>query len=117
MPVLEHGYWYYTRYVPGQDYPVYARRKGSMDAPEEVMLDGNAMAHGHEFFQIGSADVSPDGKLLAYAEDTVGRRQYVLQGQEPRHRASCCRHGDQRAAQLRLGQRQRDRCSTSRRIR
>ncbi len=78
VPVLEHGYWYYTRFVPGQDYPVYARRAGSMEAPEEVLLDGNAMARGLEFFQIGETDVSPDGRLLAYAEDTVGRRQFTL---------------------------------------
>src|ERR1700736_3764813 len=44
VPVYEHGYWYYTRFVPGQDYPVYARRKGTLTAPEEIMLDGNAMA-------------------------------------------------------------------------
>jgi oligopeptidase B len=78
VPVLEHGYWYYTRYVPGKDYPIYARRKGSMEAPEEVLLDGNAMSQGHEFFQLSSVTASPDGKLLAYALDTVGRRQYVL---------------------------------------
>ena len=78
VPVLQHGCWYYVRYVPGKDYPVLARRKGSMNAPEEVLLDGNVMAQGHSFFQIGSAEPSPDGKLLAYAEDTVGRRQYVL---------------------------------------
>jgi oligopeptidase B len=78
VPVLEHGYWYYSRYVPNLDYPVHARRKGTLQAPEEVMLDGNAMARGHEFFNIGETAVSPDGRLLAYALDTVGRRQYTL---------------------------------------
>ncbi len=78
VPVHEHGYWYYTRFEPGLDYPVYARRLGSMRAPEQVMLDGNAMAKGHDFFQIGSTSVSPNGKLLAYTEDDVGRRQYTL---------------------------------------
>jgi oligopeptidase B len=78
VPVYEHGYWYNTRFVPGLDYPVYVRRKGSLTAPEEVMLDGNVMAKGHEYFQIGSTGISPDGKLLAYTEDDVGRRQYTL---------------------------------------
>lgn len=78
VEVHEHGYWYYTRFEPGLEYPVYARRKGSMKAAEEVMLDGNAMAKGHDYFQIGSAKISPDGKLLAYTEDDIGRRQYTL---------------------------------------
>lgn len=78
VPVLEHGYWYYTRFVPGGDYPIYTRRKDAMGAAAEVMLDGNVMAKGHEYFQIGATEVSPDGHLLAYAEDDVGRRQYTL---------------------------------------
>ncbi len=78
VPYLEKGYWYYTRYEPGKDYPIYARRKGNMQAAEEIMLDGNAMAEGKDFFQIGDWVVSPDNQLLAYAEDTSGRRQYVL---------------------------------------
>ena len=78
VPVYEHGYWYNTRFVPGLDYPVYVRRKGSLTAPEEVLLDGNEMAKGLEYFQIGSTEISPDGKLLAYTEDDKGRRQYTL---------------------------------------
>jgi oligopeptidase B len=78
VPEFEHGYWYYARYEPGKDYPVYARRKGSLDAPEELLLDGNAMAQGHSFFLLGSFSVSPDGRLLAYAVDTVGRNQFVM---------------------------------------
>jgi oligopeptidase B len=78
VPVLDRGYFYYSRFVPGLDYAVYARRKGSMTAQEEVLLDGNAMAQGHNFFQIGDSEVSPDGTLLAYTEDDVGRRQYTL---------------------------------------
>jgi oligopeptidase B len=78
VPVLDRGFLYYTRFVPGLDYAVYARRKGAMTAPEEVLLDGNAMAKGQDFFQIGDTEVSPNGKLLAYSEDDVGRRQYVL---------------------------------------
>jgi oligopeptidase B len=78
VPVLDRGYFYYSRFVPGLDYAVYVRRKGSMSAPEEVLLDGNAMALGHSFFQIGDSEVSPDGTLLAYTEDDVGRRQFTL---------------------------------------
>ena len=78
VPYRLRGYHYYSRFEEGQNYPVIARRKGSMDAPEEVMLDQNAMAEGHGFFQVSDWVVSPDNKLLAWAEDTVGRRQYVL---------------------------------------
>ncbi len=77
-PVLFRGHWYYKRYETGKEYPVYARRKGSMEAPEEVLLDGNAMAQGKNFFQIGSYEVSTSNELLAWTEDAVGRRQYTL---------------------------------------
>jgi len=79
VPYRLRGHWYYTRFVTGKEYPVYARKSGSLDAPEQVMLDGNAMAEGHGFFSIGSSAIAPDNNLLAFAEDTVGRRQYVLQ--------------------------------------
>ena len=78
VPVFRRGYFYYSRFVPGLDYPLYARRRGSMTAAEEILLDGNAMAQGHSFFQIGDFEVSRDGTLLAYTEDDVGRRQYTL---------------------------------------
>lgn len=78
VPVLHRGWWYYTRYDTGREYPIYARRRRAMSAPEHVMLDGNALAAGKSFFQIGAWSVSPNGRLLAYAEDDVGRRQYTL---------------------------------------
>ena len=77
-PQLDHGYWYYTRFETGREYPVYCRRRGTMDAPEEVLLDGNAMGEGKAYFNIGSFEISPNNRLMAYTEDTVGRRQYVL---------------------------------------
>jgi len=78
VPYRLRGYWYYTRFETGKDYAIAARRLGSMDAPEEIMLDQNAMAMGKAFFQVGGAATSMDNKLLAWAEDTVGRRQFVL---------------------------------------
>ena len=78
VPVRERGYWYYTRYEPGADYPVLARRRGEMTAPEEVLLDQPKMAAGKGYFAVSANVVSQDNRILAYAEDTVGRRQYVL---------------------------------------
>ena len=78
VPYLKHGWWYYTRFDTGADYPILARRKEAMTAPEAVMLDQPKMAAGKGFFAVGDWEVSPNNGLLAYAEDTVGRRQYVL---------------------------------------
>src|SRR5689334_12813844 len=82
VPYLMNGYWYYRRFETGKEYPVYARRKGSKDAPEEVLLDVNQMAKGHDFFEVGEIAISPDGRLVAWAEDTVGRRQYTIRVME-----------------------------------
>jgi oligopeptidase B len=78
VPYLKNGYWYYIRFEPGQEHPIYARRQGSLAAPEQVMLDVNALATGHDYYQIGEIDITPDGEWLAFCEDTVGRREYGL---------------------------------------
>jgi oligopeptidase B len=78
VPWRERGYWYYTRFAAGQDYPVLARKAGTLKAKEQVMLDEPAMAKGHGFFAVGDWDVSQSNRLLAYALDTIGRRQYRL---------------------------------------
>jgi oligopeptidase B len=78
VPSRQRGYSYYSRFEAGQDYPIIARRRGAMTAPEEVLLDQPAMGKGKGYFQVGSWDVSQSNRLLAYAEDVVGRRQYVL---------------------------------------
>ena len=78
VPYRKRGYWYYTRFETGKEYPVYARKAGTLEAAEQVMLDGNALAEGHGFFQIASIAIAPDDRLLAYVEDVVGRRQYRL---------------------------------------
>jgi len=78
VPYRERGYWYYSRFETGQDYPIHARREGSMDAPEQVLLDVNLMAAGKDYFSVGEWVVSQDNRLLAWAEDAVGRRQYTI---------------------------------------
>lgn len=78
VPVHLRGYWYYTRFQAGQNYPMMARKAGTLKAKEQVMLDEPAMAKGHGFFAVGDTKVSQNNRLLAYALDTVGRRQYTL---------------------------------------
>jgi oligopeptidase B len=83
VPYYKNGYWYYSRFEPGKEHPVLARRKTALDAPDEVILDGNeraasGRAAGHEYYQIGSAEVSPNSEWLAFCEDFVGRHQYQL---------------------------------------
>ena len=78
VPARQRGYYYYTRFETGGDYPIIARKEGSVEAPEQVLLDVPAMAKGHGFFSIGEWMVSQDNALLAFAQDTVGRRQYTM---------------------------------------
>ncbi|MFQ6312262.1 S9 family peptidase [Lysobacter capsici] len=78
VPYRERGYWYYTRFETGQDYPIHARRKGSMEDAEQVLLDVNAMAKGKDYFSVGAMEVTPDNQILAWADDAVGRRQYKI---------------------------------------
>ena len=79
VPVQDSGYFYYARTEEGKQYPIRCRRKGSMDAPEQVLLDLNQMAQGHKFVSVTAVSVSEDGNLLAYAVDFAGFRQYTLQ--------------------------------------
>ena len=78
VPYKENGYFYVTRYEEGQEYPIHSRRQGTMDAPEEIMLDVNVLAKGFDYYAIAGRAVSPDNKLLAYGEDTLSRRIYTL---------------------------------------
>ena len=78
VPAYKNGYWYYTKYVEGGEYPVYCRKEASLEADEQVMLDGNAMAEGYSFFAITGTSVSPDNMMLVYGIDTVSRRKYTL---------------------------------------
>jgi len=78
VPVRDNGYYYYTRYETGGEYPLYCRRAGSLQAAEEVLLDGNQLGLGHSYFAVGSYEVSDNNELLAYGTDTVSRRLYTL---------------------------------------
>ena len=77
-PYFKNAYWYYTRYAEGQEYAIYCRKKGSLDSKEEIMLDGNQLAKGLAYFDLGAMAVSPDNKILAYATDTLSRRVYSV---------------------------------------
>jgi oligopeptidase B len=78
VPVFSNGYWYYTRSEEGQQYFKYCRKKGSLKAPEEMLLDVDKMAEGHPYYSAVGFNISPDNKLLAYGVDTVSRRQYTI---------------------------------------
>ena len=78
VPARSGAYWYYSRTEEGKQYPVLCRRHGSMEADEEILLDLNALAEGHEFLALGAYAVSDDSNWLAYSLDTTGYRQYTL---------------------------------------
>lgn len=78
VPYKKNGYWYYTRYQQGQEYPIYCRKKGTLEAAEEILLNVNEMAKGHSYYSIAGLSVSEDNKLLAYGEDSVSRRRYTV---------------------------------------
>ncbi len=78
VPYLKNGYYYYTRFTEGKEYPVYCRKKGSLEGTEEILLDVNVLAAGHDYYQVGGMSVSPDAQWLAYGIDTVSRRQYTI---------------------------------------
>jgi oligopeptidase B len=76
VPYRDNGYYYYSRYEEGKEYPVYCRKKENLEAPEEILINANEMAEGQPFFSVIGLEVSPDNTLLAYAVDTVSRRLY-----------------------------------------
>jgi oligopeptidase B len=90
VPYRKNGFWYYTRFEAGKEHPIFARRRaapGTPDGvptalgdagPEEILLDANELAAGHEYYQIAALDVSPNSQWLAFCEDVVGRRQFRL---------------------------------------
>lgn len=79
VPYKYNHYWYITKYVEGGEYPVYLRKKESLEADEEVMFDVNVMASGYKFYQMGGIAVSPDNTMACFSVDTVSRRIYTIQ--------------------------------------
>ncbi len=78
VPYQRGAFWYYSRTEQGKSYPIFCRKRGSLDAPEAVILDQNALAEGKKFHALGGFDVSPDAALLLYLEDTTAFREYTL---------------------------------------
>ncbi len=78
VPYFKNGYWYYTRYEEGKEYPIYCRKPESLENPEQIMLDVNQMAEGKEYYNVSGLEISPDNNILAYAEDTLSRRIYTI---------------------------------------
>lgn len=76
VPYFNNGYWYYARYETGREYAIHCRKKGSVDAPEEVMLDVNEIAKGHPYCAVGGLSVSPDNRILYYIVDFSGRNLF-----------------------------------------
>ena len=78
VPYKKNGYFYYSRTVPETEYFLVCRKKGSLEAEEEIMLDVNRMAEGYEYYQLGGTAVSTDNRILAFSVDTVSRRKYTI---------------------------------------
>ncbi len=79
VPYFYNGYFYITRFETGQDYPIFARKKGSLSADEEILFDCNEMAKGHAYFKLGGLSISPDNKFASFGVDSIGRRIYTIQ--------------------------------------
>lgn len=78
VPYLQHGYYYYTKFVKGGEYPIFCRRKGHMSADEEILLDINLLAQGQDYMNVGAIEVALNQQLLAFSQDNVGRRIYEI---------------------------------------
>ena len=78
VPYSDNGYYYYTRFEKGKQYPIYCRKKDNLKNDEEILIDVNKMSQGHEYFRIGGIDISPNNKIMAYSVDTISRRLYTV---------------------------------------
>ena len=78
VPYKENGYFYYARYIEGKEYPIFCRKKETLEADEEIMANVNEMAEGYSYYQVGGMSVSPDNRYVAIGIDTVSRRKYTI---------------------------------------
>lgn len=78
VPYKFNGYWYITKFEEGKDYPIYTRKKETLDAKEEILFDCNLLAKDHAYFKLGGFSVSEDNTLATFSVDTVSRRQYTI---------------------------------------
>ncbi|MUU77327.1 S9 family peptidase [Winogradskyella endarachnes] len=78
VPYKYNGYWYITKFEKGKDYPIYTRKKESLDNPEELLFDCNKMAEGESYFKLAGISISPDNKKVSYGIDKTGRRNYTI---------------------------------------
>ena len=78
VPEKEGEYYYYTRFEEGKQYPIHCRKRGSLDGPEEILINVNELAEGKDYTRVGSWENSPDHKWLAYSVDSDGSEQYTI---------------------------------------
>ena len=78
VPYKKDGYWYFSKYKKGKEYPIYLRKKGSLKAKQEIILDVNKLAKGHSYYAVGGMSISTSNQIVAFGEDTVSRRIYTL---------------------------------------
>lgn len=78
VPYRDESYFYYSRYETGGEYPIYCRKKDTLEATEEVIFDCNKLAEGHDYYNLGGFEISDNEELAAFGEDTVSRRNYTL---------------------------------------
>jgi oligopeptidase B len=79
VPYFYNGYYYITRFEKGKDYPIHSRKKGNLQAKEEILFDCNEMAQGHAYFNLSGLSISEDNIWASFGVDTVSRRQYTIQ--------------------------------------
>ena len=78
VPYKYNGYWYIVKYESGKDYPIYTRKKETLEAEEELLFDCNIMASGHDYFKLVGLSISPDNTMISFGVDIIGRRQYTI---------------------------------------
>ena len=78
VPYFSNKYWYYVRYEENSEYPIYCRKKGTLEAEEEIILNVNELSKGHAYYRASRLTITPDNKMMAFSEDTLSRRIYTI---------------------------------------